>query len=433
MKNVYVISLGCPKNLADTEEILGGLLANGYALALKEDGADTVLINTCAFLASARAEADAEIKRAEKLKKQDKILTLAVAGCLVEKEGAKLLKKYPGVDAFIGMADIPNSARIIDNKKSHFPPKPATLNAAAYKLPLTLPHSAYLKISDGCNNRCAYCLIPSIRGAQRSKPVKDVLKEARALVKNGAKEISLIAQDTTAYGTDLYGGPRLSELLKELVKIKGLSWIRIMYAYPEKVTEELLSFINENKKMCKYLDMPLQHISQPVLKAMARRSTEAQIREKMELIRRVSPGIALRTNFITGFPGETEKDFAKLKMFIEQESFNNVAVFPYSKEAGTPAAEMKNQVPQKIKLLRARILEEAQSRVVDDLNKDIINKTIEVIIDAAVPGGYMGRGHADAPDVDGGVYVKTARKLKPGAIVNVRVTKAHGYLKEAQY
>ncbi|WP_424245742.1 ribosomal protein S12 methylthiotransferase [Elusimicrobium posterum] len=428
MNKIFTISLGCPKNLTDTEEMLGHLLKNKQQLVFDEAEADTVLLNTCAFIEPARKEAKYEIKRLSALKKKGKIKQIIVAGCLPQKEGAALTKQYPLVDAFITLADIDKINSYIKKPKHSFCSAPDIINSPLYKLQLTAPHSAYLKVADGCNNCCAYCTIPSIRGPYRSKPIEQVVEEAKALAANGAKEISLIAQDTTAYGKDLYGKSELVKLLKELVKIKGIKWLRIMYAYPETVTEELLNFIAKNKKMCRYLDMPLQHISEPVLKAMNRRSGEKEIKEKIKMIRRIVPDMALRTNFIAGFPGETEEDFKTLLNFVKKTAFDNVGVFAYSKEAGTTAAKMKNQIPQEIKEQRVSALISAQSRTLDKLNKSLIGKVVEVLMDTPA----IARGASDAPDIDGSITVTSKKPLKSGSFVKVKIVSAHGYQRLAE-
>ncbi|MGB2578646.1 ribosomal protein S12 methylthiotransferase [Elusimicrobium simillimum] len=423
MSKIFTISLGCSKNLTDTEEILGNLLHKRHTLVASEADADTIIINTCAFIKPARQEADREIKRASRLKAKGKVKTLIVAGCLTHKEGKTLPAKYPLVDAFIGLNEIEKVDKVLKTPKHSFNCAPTMIAAPKFKLQLTVPHSAYLKVADGCNNCCAYCTIPSIRGRFRSKTVDEIVTEAKAMAANGVKEISLIAQDTTAYGQDIYGKPSLVKLLRKLVKIKGVEWYRIMYAYPETVTEELLKFIAENPKICRYIDMPLQHIADPVLKAMRRRSGSAEIKEKIKMIRKYVPEMALRTNFIAGFPGETDGDFGELKKFVKDTKFDNVGVFAYSKEDGTAAAIMKNQIPKAVKNARAEELVTAQSRVVDANNKKLKGKIITVLLDSP----NSGRSQADSPDIDGRVYIEGKSKYKAGDFVKVKITRAQGY------
>jgi ribosomal protein S12 methylthiotransferase len=285
-----------------------------------------------------------------------------------------------------------------------------------------------LKIADGCNNRCSYCTIPAIRGPFRSKPSKDVLAEARQMAKLGVKEISVIAQDTTSYGVDLYGKPALLPLLKKLVKIGGVEWVRLMYVYPEQVSAELLNFMAKTPKICRYLDMPLQHIADNILSSMKRRSSEALIREKIALIRKTVPGMAIRTNFIVGYPGETEKDFEKLEAFVRETEFDNVGVFTYFREKGTSAAQMKKQISAKVKQLRAERLVAAQSSAVDRINRKLKNQEIDILLDTP----DSGRSHRDAPDIDGLVEVISKKPLKPGSIIKVKITGAQGYLRTAR-
>ncbi|WP_428898513.1 ribosomal protein S12 methylthiotransferase [Parelusimicrobium proximum] len=428
MKKIFVISLGCPKNLSDTEEMLGALTADGHELVFSEGEADTILINTCAFLKSARDEAKAEIKRAVSLKKKGGIKHIFVAGCLPQKERKTISSEFPQVDSFLGIEGIGKISSLFKRPGHCLTAAPKEIHAPEYKLQLTAPHSAYLKISDGCDNRCAYCLIPSIRGVMRSKPIEEVVAEAKALAASGVKEISLTAQDTTAYGKDLYGRPSLLPLLKELVKIKGVHWFRIMYVYPETIDEPLLKFIAKNKKIAGYLDMPLQHISDSVLKAMRRRADSAEIREKLTLIKKLTPDMSVRTNFIVGFPGETEADFKELMDFVKTAEFNNVGVFAYSKEKGTAAAEMKKQVSEKVKNMRVAELISAQSKVIDKINKRIKGKIFEVIMDSP----HRGRSAWDSPDIDGYIEVSSPKPLKAGDIVKVKITSARGYMRKAE-
>ncbi len=426
MSTIFVISLGCSKNLSDTETMLGALLAKGHTLVQEENGADAVLLNTCAFIKPARTEAEREIKRLCALKRKGKIGAVLVAGCLVQKNGKPLTAQFPDVDAFVGLSAIEQIAVLLEKPHHKFGPAPTTLHSPTYKVQATAPHSAYLKIADGCNNRCAYCTIPEIRGPYRSKPVEEVLLEARDMACRGVTEVSLIAQDTTNYGTDLYGRPTLLPLLKKLVKIDGINWFRLMYVYPEKVDRALIEFIACNPKICRYLDMPLQHAADGMLKAMNRRSSSEQLREKVKLIRTIVPDMAIRTNFITGFPGETERDFAELLEFVKESKFENVGVFTYCREAGTPAAAMKKQVPQKIKQARADELVKAQSRVVDELNRQFVGTETDVLMDTPV----IGRMACDAPDIDGYVEVKSKAALLPGNIVRVKITAAQGYARK---
>lgn len=427
MSTIFVISLGCPKNLTDTETMLGALFAKGHTLVQDENGADVALLNTCAFIKPAVGEAEREIRRLCALKRKGKIGKVIVAGCLVQRAGPELREQFPDVDAFVGLSSIELIAEQLKKPHHAFGPAPKTLHAPEYKVQATAPHSAYMKIADGCNNRCSYCTIPEIRGPYRSKPVEEVLLEARDMANRGVTEVSIIAQDTTNYGIDLYGRPTLLPLLKKLVKIDGFNWLRLMYVYPELVTRPLLEFMAANPKMCRYVDMPLQHASDNILKAMNRRSTAAQSAEKIRLMRELVPGLAIRTNFIVGFPGETEEDFNALLAFVKEQEFENVGVFTYWREPGTPAAAMKNQVPQAVKQARANALVKAQSAVIDKINRRLVNTEADIIADSACTG----RLASDAPDIDGVVEVKTKTPLVPGTLVRVKITGAKGYARTA--
>lgn len=413
MKKVFIISLGCPKNLTDAEVLAGRLAAAGFEVTADESKADIALINTCAFLKSAVKESEAVIERFISLKERGKISEIAVTGCLVEREKDLLLRKFPLLDAVVGINALDKISSALGGGTGYIVPPTMPLDAPKFKLRLTAPHSAYLKIADGCDNHCSYCMIPALRGRFRSKPLGEVVKEARNLAESGAAEISLIAQDTTSYGLDIYGRPRLYELLKELVKVSGIKWLRLMYVYPEKLSSELLKLMRDEKKICHYLDMPLQHISDNILKLMNRRSTERSLRQKISAIRKSVPDMAFRTNFIAGFPGETEKDFEKLIKFIAEAGFDSVGVFPYSREPGTPAAGLPGQVPEKVKIFRVNELISAQSRVVDGLNVGMQGKTVTVLMDSE----NFGRTFRDAPDIDGKVEVTpTIRNQRPKAV-----------------
>lgn len=402
--NIFPISLGCPKNLVDTERLLARFQDEGYQVVYDLDKADIVLINTCGFIAPAIAESTSEIARALELKKNGQISSVIVAGCLVQRQRKKLQEDFPEIDRFITLKELP------DEKYA--------------RLQVTLPHTAYLKIADGCDNKCSYCTIPSIRGGYRSRPEDDIIKEAKRLAEHGVKEVSLIAQDTTCYGIDLYREYRLPKLISRLTKIDGLAWIRIMYAYPETVSEELIDVLAAEPKVCKYLDMPLQHISDDILKSMNRRSSELEIRRKLEQIKRKVPEIALRTNFIVGFPGETNRDFKALEKFVKEMEFKKVGIFTYSPEKGTPAAKMQAQVPEELKQQRYNKLVSLQSKVVDILNEGLREKMLTVLLDTA----KFGRTQYEAPDIDGGILIDSNQTFQAGSFLPVKITGANGYL-----
>lgn len=430
MPKLFIVSLGCPKNLSDAEVMAGELTAAGWELIAQEDGADAALINTCAFLGAAVEESEGEIRRLLALKAQGKIKKVIVTGCLVEREKERLSVRFPGLDALVGIHALSKAAAALDKRKNYILPADDLLFSPQHKTRLTAPHSAYLKIADGCDNRCAYCLIPSIRGAFRSKPVEALAQEAQNLADSGAVEISLIAQDTTAYGTDLYGRSRLAWLLNTLLKIKSVKWWRLMYVYPERLTPEVIGIMRANKSICHYLDMPLQHIADRVLKSMNRSSTERSITAKIAELRRAMPDIAIRTNFIVGFPGESQEDFMRLLAFVKKTRFSGVGVFKYSREPGTPAASFPGQVPESVKEERAQALIHAQSGVVDFLNSGLKGKYFEVLMDSP----RFGRTYRDAPEIDGRVEILPGNTPPPrtGELIKAKMTDATGYQRRAK-
>ncbi len=430
MPKLFIVSLGCSKNLADAEVMAGELAAAGWELTADEDGADAALLNTCAFLGSAVEESEGELRRLLALKARGKLSKVMVAGCLVEREKERLLARFPGLDALVGIHALSKAAEAIGKNRNYIAPAGGGISSPRLKARLTAPHSAYLKIADGCDNRCAYCLIPSIRGPFRSKPVEELAEEARNLADSGAVEISLIAQDTTSYGIDLYGRSRLAWLLNTLVRIKSVKWWRLMYVYPERLTPEVIELMRGNKSICRYLDMPLQHVADRVLKRMNRVSTEKSIKEKIAELRRAMPNIALRTNFIVGFPGESAEDFSRLLAFVKTARFDSVGMFKYSQEPGTPAAGFPGQVPESVKAARAEALISAQSRVLDTINAGLKGRNFEVLMDSP----YTGRTYRDAPEIDGRVEILTGGKtpLKAGGLVKVKITGAAGYVRRAE-
>jgi len=422
----FLTSLGCPKNLTDSEDFSARLIAKGHKMVLEPQKADIIIINTCGFLSSALNEARQNIRAALKLKRKGIIKKVAVTGCMVERLKDQVKKEFPEIDLVFSIAEQERVEDIIKKSAQLISPIQTALRIPQYKMSLTLPHTAYLKVADGCNNRCAYCAIPGIRGQYRSKPMQEVLREARLLAQNGAAEISLIAQDTTSYGQDLYGAPRLEELLKKLVKIKEVQRLRIMYAYPHRVTKELAKIMAGEEKIVPYLDIPLQHISDNILKAMNRHCGAGAIKKVLDMLKKTVPDIALRTNFIVGFPGESGKNFEELNQFVKDYMFDNVGIFDYHREPGTPAYDMKNQIPVAIKQSRAVMLAQTQSRVVDKLNKTMLGKIIEVISDTTT----RGRTYKDAPDIDGALTF--AKPVQPGKIFKAKIIKAKGYQRIAE-
>ncbi len=416
----YVISLGCPKNLTNSEEFSARLLAKGHKMVFTPQEADEIIINTCGFIASAVKEAKAEIRYALELKEKGIVKKVAVTGCLVERFKEQVAKEFPQIDTVFSIAAQDATERVLKHTGTILEPLPTSLYLPEYKMSLTAPHTAYLKVADGCNNRCAYCTIPFIRGRYRSKPMADVVREAKLMIENGVQEISLIAQDTTSYGMDLYGKPQLLELLEKLLKLKGLGRLRIMYGYPHRVTKEIARLMAGTDKIFHYIDIPLLHIADPVLKRMNRHCDSAQIRRTLDMLKTEVPDISLRTNFIVGFPQETKKDFNELKKFVREYEFDNMGVFEYFREKGTAAYEMK-QIPAAIKHERAAELEYEQSRVIDNINKRLLGTTLEAIAD----GPDFGRTYKDAPDIDG--KVTFTKPVKVGTIFKARVVDAEGY------
>ena len=421
----YLLSLGCPKNLTNSEEFSARLLAKGHKMVFSPEKADEIIINTCGFIASAVKEAKEEIRYALDLKQKGIVKKVAVTGCLVERFKEQVEKEFPQLDTIFSIAAQEKVEDALKHRGTLLAPLPKKLWIPEYKMSLTAPHTAYLKVADGCNNRCAYCTIPFIRGNYRSKPMNEVLQEAKLMIENGVKEISLIAQDTTSYGIDLYGKPRLLELLEKLLKLKGLGRLRIMYGYPHRVTKEIARLIASTDKIFHYIDIPLQHIADPVLTRMNRHCDAAQIRRTLDMLKTEVPDISLRTNFIVGFPGETKKDFNELKKFVKEYEFDNMGVFEFFREKGTAAYGME-QIPARVKHERARELEEVQSRVIDKINKRLIGTVLEAIAD----GPDFGRTYKDAPDIDG--KVTFTRPVETGSIFKARVVAAQGYERELE-
>lgn len=417
--------MGCPKNLTNSEEFSARLLAHGHQLVFTPQEADTVIINTCGFISSAVKEGTAEIRHALELKRQGVIKRVAVTGCMVDRYREQMAKDFPEADTVFSIAAQDHVEDLIGQDGLFLESLANALYIPEYKMTLTATHTAYLKIADGCNYRCAYCTIPFIRGAYRSKPMEQIVQEARLLTQNGVKEISLIAQDTTSYGIDLYKKPSLTDLLKKLLKIRGLGRLRIMYAYPNLVTQELADLMAGEEQIFHYLDIPLQHIADPVLKNMNRQCDGKKIKDTLNMLKKTVPDISLRTNFIVGFPQETQKDFNELKKFVREYEFDNMGVFEYFREKGTPAYEMK-QIPAAVKHQRARELEETQSRVIDKINKRLVGAEMEVIAD----GADFGRTYKDAPDIDG--KVTFTKPVPPGCIFYGRVVAAQGYEREIE-
>ena len=433
------ISLGCPKNLVDSERMLGLLRDDGYQLVAEPEKSDFVVINTCGFIDNARKESMEAIDEMLELKRQGKIKGVIVSGCLAERERDHLLEQRPEIDSLVGVFgrdDITKMAsRLIDGleeQRTIFRPAPIRALADTERLRITPKHFAYLKISEGCDRLCTFCAIPKMRGKHASKPMDDVLLEARQLADSGARELIIVAQDTTYYGRDIYGESRLTQLLEELEKVNGIDWIRLMYFYPMYIDEPLVEHIAESKKIVPYIDMPLQHFNAEMLKRMARRVDPQSTRELVHRLRERIDNLVIRTTFITGFPGETDEQFEDMVDFVQEARFERLGVFTYSLEPDTPAAKLPNHLPDEIKNARRDRLMEVQQSLAFDWCDRQIGGAMEVMIDKVVDADrnvWLGRSYADAPDVDALVYV-TGQKKKPlasGQLVPVEIVGHRDY------
>jgi ribosomal protein S12 methylthiotransferase len=408
---VYMHTLGCPKNRVDSEIMLGTLAEAGYRLVQDPEKAEVIVVNTCGFIESAKVESvDAIVELAE-LKRTGRAKKLVVAGCLVQRHGEELARELPEVDHFLGTGAYQEIARIVSDAQAKrlVVPDPDFVHSAASPRVNSLPsHTAYLKISEGCDNACAFCIIPKLRGPQRSRPIDDVVREAEALAAQGTLELSLVAQDLTAWGYDLRGRPRLHALLEALVKVEGVRWIRLHYAYPRDVPDALVDVVAREPKIVKYLDMPLQHSSDRLLKAMKRGRDSVFLRELLARLRARIPGLALRTSLIVGLPGETEEDFADLLSFVEEQRFERLGVFEFSPEEGTPAAEMRRQVPDAVKRARFEQVMELQQEISRAHQKAMIGRRVEVLVEGRAEETehlLAGRHAQQAPEIDGITYV----------------------------
>jgi ribosomal protein S12 methylthiotransferase len=435
MEKVSLVSLGCPKNLVDAEVMLGYLSRAGYAVTTDETQADIIIVNTCSFIKEAKQESIDTILDLADRKHDGHCKLLIVTGCLPQRYQEELATELPEVDIFVGTGDYPRIVEIIAEKRTSpdqlcYTGDPNFVyNDELPRLQSSPHYTAYLKIAEGCSNRCAYCVIPMLRGDHRSRPLESLLIEARQLVEGGVKELNLIAQDITAYGRDLPDTPSLELLIKELAKLEGLRWIRLLYAYPDGVTDSLIELIKTEPKVCKYLDLPIQHISDPILKRMLRRSGEDEIRTLIAKLRSEIPDIAIRTSLIVGFPGETTEDFKKLLQFVEETRFDRLGVFCYSREEGTPAAEMPDQVSERIKRERHKKLMRTQARVSFKHNRTLVDSEEEVLVEGYSEETELllkGRSSRQAPDVDGLVYI-TSGNANVGDIVRLKITDSSDY------
>jgi len=436
-----MVSLGCPKNLVDSERMLGLLREDGWQLVSDPQGSDLVVVNTCAFIDASRAESYAAINEMLDLKKAGATRGVIVAGCLAERQKEALLDELPGVDAVIGVFSRDEIARTAERligrlgeQRSVFRPAPARALDDSGRMRVTPRHMAYLKISEGCDRTCTFCAIPKMRGKHATKPIEEVIREARELAADGVKELVIVAQDTTYYGLDLYGEPRLVELLEALERVEGIEWIRLMYLYPLYFTDRLVDHIANSPKIVPYLDMPLQHASDPVLKRMQRRVNRAATEELLGKLRGRIPNLVLRTTFITGFPGETREQFEELVEFVRQWRFERVGVFTYSLEPDTPAARLDGHLPDEEKQARRDELMQVQQRIAHEHAKKQVGRVQPVIIDRQSEERedvWIGRTASDAPDIDCVVYVTapgtSAAKPLTGRIIPVEIVASSGY------
>ncbi len=431
---ILFVSLGCDKNLTDTETMLGMLNEQGHQMVDSEAEAEVIVINTCCFIHDAKEESIQTILEMAEYKKEGSCKALIVTGCLAQRYQQEILDEIEEVDAVLGTTSYDKIVEAID--KAIGGEKSLAMNdldalpiVESKRVITTGGHFAYLKIAEGCDKHCTYCVIPKIRGNFRSIPMERLIKEATALAEQGVKELILVAQETTLYGKDIYGEKSLPKLLKELCKISGLRWIRILYCYPEEITDELIQVIKEEDKICKYLDLPIQHACDDILKRMGRRTSKTQLIEIIEKLRREIPEIALRTTLITGFPGETKEQHEELMEFIDEMEFDRLGVFTYSPEEDTPAARMENQVDEEVKEDRQADLMELQQEIAFDLAEDMIGREVLVMIEGKVAdeNAYVGRTYKDAPNVDGLIFVESDEELMSGDFAKVRVTGALEY------
>ncbi len=426
--SVGIISLGCAKNRVDAEMMLSSLRDAGYKVIDDPALADVAIINTCGFIESAKQESIDEILELAKLKDEGKIKALIATGCMAERYREQMMKELPELDAVVGIGGNGDIAKVVERvlKKQTvelFPDK-RELPLEGGRIQSTEFYYAYLKIAEGCDNHCTYCAIPMIRGGYRSRKMEALVEEAETLAKNGVKELIVIAQDTTKYGVDIYGEYKLAELLRKLCRVEGLEWIRVLYCYPEAITDELIETFKSEEKLVKYMDIPLQHCDEKVLKRMGRGGSREELTALVKKLRENIPGLVLRTTFITGFPGETEEQFTELAEFAKEIGFERMGCFPYSCEEDTPAARMKDQIDDDVKERRAEILMEEQQNVMERYNEKLINTEVEVLVEGfdRYAECFFGRSRADAPEVDGKVFfITSGKKPQPGDIVKVRI------------
>jgi ribosomal protein S12 methylthiotransferase len=431
-----LVSLGCPKNLVDSERMAGLLEQAGYRMTPEPDGAELVVVNTCGFIADARAESHAVIEEMLRLKRRGRVGRVIVAGCLAERDREALLERHPGIDQLLGVFardEIAAAANLLDTggqeARMRWCTAPRCPLSDRGRRRITLPHVAYLKIAEGCNRLCSFCSIPRLRGPYASKPIDAAAAEAEELATDGVRELVLVAQDTTFYGIDIGGRPQLAALLRRLEKIDGLAWIRLMYLYPDHVTDELIDVVASSRKIVPYLDIPLQHVSDEVLRRMRRRVDRQTTERLIDRLREKIDSLALRTTLMVGFPGETEEQFEELLDFVRRRRFERLGVFAYCNEPDTPAAELDGHLPEEVKQGRRDRLMAAQQEIAFAWNRSQVGRRWDVLIDqriSAEENAYVGRSRADAPEVDGVVYV-SGENLAPGRVVPCEIVAANDY------
>lgn len=431
---IFCVSLGCDKNLVDTEMMLGLLNKDGYTFTDDEHEADVVVVNTCCFIGDAKEESVNTILEMAELKKEGRCKALIVTGCMAQRYKQEILDEIPEVDGILGTSTYDEISNVLKkvlggSRESCFHDLNALPRVEVPRVVTTGGYYAFLKIAEGCDKRCTYCIIPDLRGSYHSVPMERLIEEAKQLASQGVKELILVAQETTLYGIDLYKKKSLPKLLHELCKVPGIQWIRIQYCYPEEITQELIETIRDEEKVCNYLDIPIQHASDRILKRMGRRTNQKQLREMIASLRSQIPDIALRTTLISGFPGETEEDQEEVMQFVDEMEFERLGVFAYSQEEDTPAAEFPDQIPQELKEERRDEIMELQQEISYEKSQSMIGRVLEVMIEGKVAdeNAYVGRTYMDAPGVDGLIFINTDLDLMSGDFVRAKVTGALEY------
>lgn len=428
---VGMISLGCPKNQVDGELMLEKLNKAGFELSPTIEGSDIVIINTCGFIDDAKREAIETILEVAQYKEAGMISSIVVTGCLAERYQEEIITEIPEVDSVIGIGADRDIVKVCQKAavgiSTTFFPDKKLLPLEGDRMLSTPPHWAYLKLSDGCDNKCSYCAIPGIRGSYMERPMESIIDEAKTLASRGVKEVILIAQDTTKYGLQLYGEYKLASLLKELVKIDGIEWFRLFYCYPDRVTDELIDVIANEEKVCSYIDIPLQHCNEAILKSMNRNGSYASLKELLAKMKSKISDLSLRTTFMVGFPDESEEQFEELCRFVKDIKFDKMGCFAYSPEEGTPACDYENQIDDKIKKRRTEVLMDIQYSITEEANKAKLGNVYKVIIDGFENGNYIGRSYLDSPEIDSGIIINSDKTHSVGEFINVKITDYDGY------